>query len=189
MSANILVIDDEESICYTFESFLANAGHNVVTALDFESALKKTDESNFDLIFVDIILGGKTGLDLLQEVRKKNLRCPVVMITGAPDVETAAEALRLGAFEYIPKPIRQNTLLHVTDIALQHKALQDKAEKYRSNLEAIFRSVKEAIITVDNDLKVLEINRSAEKICGYFRDVIGRDLRTLTKHCNSWCVE
>ncbi|GBE38948.1 transcriptional regulatory protein ZraR [bacterium BMS3Bbin08] len=189
MSANILVIDDEESICYTFESFLANAGHNVVTALDFESALKKTDESNFDLIFVDIILGGKTGLDLLQEVRKKNLRCPVVMITGAPDVETAAEALRLGAFEYIPKPIRQNTLLHVTDIALQHKALQDKAEKYRSNLEAIFRSVKEAIITVDNDLKVLEINRSAEKICGYFRDVIGRDLRTLPKHCNSWCVE
>jgi len=93
---------------------------------------------------MDIILGGKTGIELLKEARKRNMHCPVVMITGFPNAETASDAVRLGAFDYIFKPVRQETLLHTANMALQYMAIQDENERYRLNLEAIFRSVKDA---------------------------------------------
>jgi DNA-binding NtrC family response regulator len=143
VKARVLVIDDEESIRYTFESFLTDEGHTVDTAGNYDEALDKIQSNNFDLILADIILGGKTGIDLLQEIKKKDQACPVIMVTGAPNVETASEALRLGAFDYIQKPIQQDGLIHVTNMALNHKALHDEKEKYRTNIEAIFRSVRE----------------------------------------------
>ncbi len=187
--ANILVVDDEESIRFTFKNFLEDEGHEVTTAREFEDAMEKMLENNFDLIFMDIILGGKTGINLLQETRKRNLNCPVVMITGYPNVETASNAVRLGAFDYIFKPVRQETLLHTAALALQHKALQDENEKYRSNLEAIFRSVKDAIITVDKELVLMEVNEAAGKICGISRDLIGKPLNSVQKDCNGKCLD
>ncbi len=187
--ANILVVDDEESIRYTFENFLSDQGHEVATAKDYDTAIKEIAKNEFDLIFMDIILGGKTGMDLLQETKEKNLRCPVVMITGYPNVETASDAVRLGAFDYIFKPIKQETLLHTANTALHYKALQDENEKYRSNLEAIFRSVKDAIITVDKDLVILEVNDSAKNICGISRDSIGKPLNSFQTNCNCKCLD
>jgi DNA-binding NtrC family response regulator len=188
--AKILIIDDEESIRFTFDSFLSDLGHDVSTARDYHEAMAKVTKEDFDLIFLDIILGGLTGVDLLIDLKKKrDLRCPVVMITGYPNVETASEAVRLGAFDYISKPVRQDTLLHTTNLALQHKALQDENEKYRSNLEAIFRSVKDAIITVDRDLVVLETNEAATKICGIGRDSIGKPFAKCKMNCNGKCLE
>ncbi|MDH4029120.1 MAG: sigma-54-dependent Fis family transcriptional regulator [Nitrospirota bacterium] len=189
MKAVILVVDDEESIRYTFENFLSEAGHDVVTAAEFDEALAKIRERNFDLIYTDIILGGKSGLDLLHEVRNRNITCPVVVITGFPNIDTATDAVRLGAFDYIFKPVRQENLIHTTNLALQHKFLYDEKENYRSNLEAIFRSVKDAIITVNKELKVLEVNEAARKICGIGRDLIGMSVETLPKLCSSRCID
>jgi len=188
--AKILIIDDEESIRFTFDSFLSDLGHEVSTARDYHEAMEKVTNEDFDLIFLDIILGGLTGVDLLIDLKKKrDLRCPVVMITGYPNVETASEAVRLGAFDYISKPVRQDTLLHTTNLALQHKALQDENEKYRSNLEAIFRSVKDAIITVDRDLIILETNEATRKICGIGRNSIGKSFAKCKMDCNSKCLD
>ena len=78
--------------------------------------------------------------------------CPVVMITGSPNIDTASDAIRLGAFDYIAKPVRPDTLINTATIALEHKALEDENKNYRSNLEAIFSSVKDAIITIDKEL-------------------------------------
>ena len=174
MKARILIVDDEESIRYTFDNFLSDEGHEVTTARAYDEALEKMLGNNFDLVFMDIILGGKTGIDLLQEFRKRSMHCPVVMITGFPNAETASDAVRLGAFDYIFKPVRQETLLHTTSLALQFKAIQDENERYRSNLEAIFKSVKDAIITVDKDLVILEVNEAAKHICGIGRDCINK---------------
>ncbi|MBZ0157100.1 MAG: sigma 54-interacting transcriptional regulator [Alphaproteobacteria bacterium] len=188
MSAKILVIDDEESIRFTFESFLQEEGHTVSTARDYEEALDRIAEGDFDLIFTDIILGGKTGVDILKEVKERNLNCPVVIITGYPSLDTATDAVRLGAFDYLPKPVKQETLLHITRMALQHKALSDEKERYRSNLEAIFRSVKDALITVDRDLSLVEVNEAASKICGLTRPSRGRSLPSLPEECNRSCL-
>jgi len=187
--AKILVVDDEESIRFTFDSFLSDEGHEVATAGEYDEALDMISRNEFDLIFMDIVLGGKTGIDLLKEVRNMSVNCSVVMITGYPSVETASAALRLGAFDYIFKPVKQEILLHITSMALQNKALRDENERYRANLEAIFKSVKDAIITVDKDLAVIEANEAAEKICGITRNSLGRPIEEVQTSCNCKCLE
>lgn len=189
MKERILIIDDEENIRFTLESFLLDEGYEVATAKDYDDALSVIDKSDFDLIFADIILDDKSGIDVLKYIKEKNLNCPVVMITGAPDIHTASDALRLGAFDYISKPVLQETLLRVAKVALQHKALIDEKEKYRLNIEAIFRSVKDAIITVDRDLLVVEINEAAREICNLSRDSIGKTLSSLVEQCGGKCLD
>jgi two-component system response regulator HydG len=187
--AKILVVDDEESIRFTFESFLADAGYEVAVAADFSSALARLDESEFDLIFADIILGGRTGIDVMRVVRDRELSSQVVIITGAPHLDTASEALRLGAFDYISKPVEQEMLLRVANTALKHKRLADEKEKFRLNLEAIFRSVKDGIITVDEKLKVVEANDAAERICGLKRDARGEVFSAVQTNCGKKCLQ
>ena len=138
MGEKILIIDDEENIRFTLGRFLQAEGYEVASADSYTAAIANINSTEFDLIFTDILLKDKTGINVLEEVRNRNLRCPVVVFTGAPNVETASEAVRLGAFDYIVKPIRQSTLLRVAGAALQHKAMLQEREAYRQNLEAIF---------------------------------------------------
>ena len=190
MKTPILVIDDEENIRFTLESFLLGAGYEVTTASNYYEAETTLDKSNFDLIFVDILLkDNKTGIDFLREVKKRNLYSPVVMITGNPSIETALDAVRLGAYNYIQKPVFKDTLLHVTKMALRHKTIVDEKEKYRLNLEAIFRSVKDAIITVDKELVIIEMNDASRDICELTREDIGKPFNSLAKHCDGKCLD
>ncbi|RJQ21429.1 MAG: response regulator [Nitrospiraceae bacterium] len=189
MKAKVLIIDDEEGIRFTFKKFLTAKDFDVSTAKDFDEAIQAISVTDFDVIFADIILRGKTGIDVLREIKSRRLNCPVIMITGYPNIETASEAIRLGAFDYIPKPIQKDALFHALDVALQHKAVIDEKEKYRLNLEAIFGSVKDSIITVDKDLMVIEINQSARSICGLTRDHIGSEFRTLQNDCGGKCLD
>ncbi|HOM28703.1 MAG TPA: sigma 54-interacting transcriptional regulator, partial [Deltaproteobacteria bacterium] len=117
--------------------------------------------------------GEHSGIDLLRELKLKGVYAPIIMITGRPDLENASASLRYGAFDYIVKPIRSETLLRVTKNALQHKVLQDEKrfleqekERYRMHLECIFNSVEEAIIMVDTELRVIEANHAASRLCG-----------------------
>lgn len=120
MRASILVIDDEESIRFTFEKFLSSAGHNVSTARNCKEALVRIDEGGIDLVFADIILPDGTGSDLLKEIRRRKTVCPVVMITAYPSVETARDTFRMGALDYITKPVRQHEVMKLVNIALQN---------------------------------------------------------------------
>ena len=165
----ILVIDDEESLRNTFQFFLQNQGYSpVVTAASYEEALNEVAGRHFDLIISDIVLGGNTGIDFLKRVREIGLSCPVVMITGYPTVETAAEAVRLGAFDYIPKPVEKEALLKTARLALrQHQLEQGKQqaererERYRTFLDTVFKSVTDGIVTVDMQLNIMNMNPAA----------------------------
>lgn len=187
--AKILVVDDEESIRFTFDCFLSDEGHEVSVAKNFNEAVETISNNEVDLIFSDIVLGGKSGIDLLKEVKERNLACPVIMITGYPHVNTASHALRLGAFDYIFKPVKQEALLHTAALALQYKALQDENERYRTNLEAIFRSVRDAIITVDKEMIILEVNESANNICNITRNAIGKVFGNIETDCGCKCLD
>jgi DNA-binding NtrC family response regulator len=180
--ARILVVDDEESIVYTFESFLADEGHEVLVARSYDEAVRQIG-GDVDLIFCDIILGGKTGIDLLGEVRARGLVSPVVVITGFPLARTAAEAVRLGAFDYVTKPVVQDTLLHLTRTALQRKRALDECEQYRLRLEATFSSVEDAIVTVDTGMRVLDVNAAATDLCGLGPAAIGRRMHDTGAPC------
>ena len=190
MVGKILVIDDEEGIRFTFQSFLSKEGHEVVTAEDYDAALKALSSNEFDLIFADIILEKYTGIDILREIKNRNLRCPVIMITGQPDIETAAQSVRLGAFDYVAKPVVKEALLRLTNLALGHKALADEKEKYRRNLEAIFRSVTDAIVTVDNEMRVIEANDATRSICGIDpKEISGKKIGDCLSGCNKSCIK
>jgi DNA-binding NtrC family response regulator len=189
MAARILVVDDEEGIRFTLEVFLDDEGYEVTTARDYDEAAEIFDSSKFDLVFTDILLGGCSGIELLQTIKKIASNIPVVMITGAPDVETAAEAVRLGAFDYIPKPIKQEALLRVARMALQQKELFDQKEQYRLNLEAIFRSVKDAIVMVDDCFRIVEFNEAAMKICALSVDYVGEKFESVSNCCGTGCLQ
>ncbi|MCG8636207.1 MAG: sigma 54-interacting transcriptional regulator [Desulfobacterales bacterium] len=171
MSAKILVVDDEESIRYSFETFLVNEGYEVACAPDLETGLALVASQVPDLIFSDIILKDDNGLKLLEKVNDLGLFSPVIMITGQPSIETAAEAVRLGAYDYMVKPIVKESLLRVCRTALKNKQLMDEKERiraekdhYRNHLEAVFASVDDAIITIDNTRKIIACNDAAFEI-------------------------
>lgn len=167
LSTKILVVDDEYWIRCTFNDFLKEKGYDVFVAGNYAEAIHLLDENDFDLVIADIILGDHTGIDLLRESKIRNPACPVVIITGYPEVETASEAVRLGAFDYIPKPVKKDALLRVANTALAHKLLVSEKEKYRLHLEAIFKSARFAIITVDENMNIVQLNNAATKLCGF----------------------
>jgi len=197
MKSKILIIDDEENIRFGFKMILTGKGHDVKTAIDFDSALKSISDTEPDLIITDIILGGHTGIDLLREVKTLNLRCPVIMITGEPNIKTSSEAVRLGAFDYIPKPVRKETLLRITNLSLQHKKLLDNKDqlekenlKVRRNMEAIFQSLKDGVMTVDNDQKVIEVNDAIKGICRFSeKDLTGKNFESIQTQCSMACFD
>jgi len=163
---HILIVDDEESIRFTFEMFLQREGYGKITTVStLEEALLLINEERFDLIISDIVLGDASGTDLLKHIQNTGIQCPVVMITGFPNLKTAARSVRYGAFDYISKPVNKETLLRFVRQALQHwcleqekKALRLENERYRRHLEVIFSSVSDGIITVDNDMNIVQQN-------------------------------
>jgi len=187
MPPRILVIDDEESVRFTYESLLKDNGYLVDCAEDFDASLALFEEKSYDLVLSDIVLGGRTGIDVLREIRKTDRRPQFVFMTGHPRMETAMEAVRLGAFDYIPKPFKSDTVLRVVRMALAHKDLLDEKERYRANLEAIFRSVHDAIVTLDEDLRVIEVNEAAAAICGLGAQARGERLAELNR-CSGSCL-
>jgi len=191
MNSNILVVEDDELLIYTLERIFSEKGYGVVLAGTFREAMNIIDGHEPDLIFSDICLKGeKTGIDILREVKKRNLNCPVVIFTGYADIATASEAVRLSAFDYLEKPVRKNKLLHVTQKALNYKALCDENEKYRLNLEAIFRCAGDGIISVDKNFKVLAVNDMVKGICPAFQKLFpGKSFAKKTGGCRGKCVE
>jgi DNA-binding NtrC family response regulator len=187
--AKILVIDDEESLRYSIRYFLEEAGHEVSIARNYEEASACDSETNFDLVISDILLEGKTGIDFLREHSAKERNCPVVLMTGYPNLDSASEAIRLGAFDYLAKPVEPEALLRVTNRALQHKKAADEKDRHRSHLDAIFRSVGDTILTLNRDFTVIELNEEARHLCGLDRSVIGKKIDPALLDCGGECLE
>jgi len=165
------VVDDEESLRLTFTMFLSREGYGPVkAAATFDEAIALIGQEEFDLIISDIFMEGESGIDLLRHIREKNQQCPVVMVTGYPNINTAAEAVRLGAFDYLAKPVKKEDLLRIARMALQQYAmwkernrLEEEKERYQQYLETVFRSVREMILTVDPELSVVQLNDQARE--------------------------
>lgn len=188
----ILIVDDEVSLRNTFSTFLKRAGYETVVAVaSFEDAVQEVTSQMFDLIICDIFLESHSGIDLLKRFRQLGVICPVIIITGYPHVETASEAVRLGAFDYLAKPVEKEPLLKATRLALQQyrlerekKAAEQARARYRRFLETLFKSVSDTIISIDQDFTILKLNVAAAQL---FQDMQpplceGGDLRLFLQH-------
>jgi len=116
---NILVIDDEVAVNNNIRKILAKKGFQVDQAVTKDEALDKIGARPYKLILLDLKIPGVKGLELLQAIRDNNPEAKVIMITGYASIETAVEATRMGAVDYLPKPFTPDEIRNATEKALQ----------------------------------------------------------------------
>ena len=155
----ILIIDDEHSIRATLKEILEFEKYLVETAQDGIEGYKMAEEKNFDLIFCDIKMPKIDGIETLKKIVENNISSPVVMISGHGDIETAVQTLKIGAFDYIEKPLDLNRVLTCVRNALNNNHLKKEntilKRKIKSKSEIIglspeIKSILELITKVAN---------------------------------------
>jgi two-component system nitrogen regulation response regulator NtrX len=134
--ANILIIDDEKAIRKTLTEILSFEGYKIDEASDGEEGLKKFSDKNYDLVLCDIKMPKLDGIEFLEKAKELNADVPIIMISGHGNIDTAVEAVKKGAFDYISKPPDLNRLLitlrnatEKQDLVTQTKVLKRKVSK------------------------------------------------------------
>ncbi|WP_417358652.1 sigma-54-dependent transcriptional regulator [Flavobacterium sp.] len=125
MSVKILVVDDDTSFCLMLKTFLQKRGYNVVTAFNGNDALQELNKQFFDIVLTDIRLPDNDGLEILKSITQKGLKTQVILMTGYTDIKTAVNAMKIGAFDYVGKPINPDEILHTIQQALIKKGTKN----------------------------------------------------------------
>lgn len=119
----ILVVDDEAPVCRSVTKILAKENCQVDSALSAEEALTKMESKEYDVVITDLMMPKISGMELLGIIREKYPEISVIMITGYATIKTSIQAMKLGAFDYIPKPFTPEELRSVTARAIRRKRL------------------------------------------------------------------
>ena len=138
MSVRVLIVEDESLIRWSLRQKFKERGYRVVEAEDGQSALDAFDADFFDLVMLDYKLPDITGLDVLRGIRKVDQDAIVIMMTAYSTIETAVEAIKLGAFNYIAKPFQMEELLLTVDKALETTQLRREVRELRRHLHEEF---------------------------------------------------
>ena len=113
----VLLVDDDEAVLRDYGRLLRSFGFSVDPAHDGRSALDQLEAADHDVVVSDLLMPGMSGLEFLREVRARDLDIPVLLITGAPDVASAMQAIEYGASRYLAKPVDRDTLGHAVEKA------------------------------------------------------------------------
>jgi putative nucleotidyltransferase with HDIG domain len=152
MDSSILIVDDEYEIAEILSDLL-NTEHVCITAGSAEEALERLPEREFRLVISDITMPGISGLEMLPHVKRISPNSVVVMISGLQTVESAIDALRLGAFDYVMKPFDLRQVEAVVKRALEHHDLVVAKQRYENHLEEL---VEQRTAALDKALGSLE---------------------------------
>ena len=153
----ILVIDDESIIRQSFTYYLEDHGFLVIDAENGQIGIEKIGEENPDLILTDLRMPEKDGLDVLKYTRENFPETPVIIISGVNRIEDAVQALRLGAWDYLIKPVQDLTLLGYTvQKSLEKANLMRENRNYREHLETL---VSERTAELEKKTRELEVSR------------------------------
>lgn len=196
----VMVVDDEQLILKIISDILTKEGYEVVVANNCEKAAEYLRTSRIDVVLSDIKMPVKSGIDLLEEIKKKDPNIPVILMTGFASLETAVEAVQNGAFDYLIKPLdygklrsviehaadryelyKENTRL-LSDLKELNTNLELKVRERNRQLENTLNSTIESIITTDRDLIVETANPKTSEIFG--RNCTGEKLSLLFQGIN-----
>jgi DNA-binding NtrC family response regulator len=131
----ILVVDDEMIVCESCKRILEEEGYEVEAALSGKEAFEKMKANSFDIVITDLKMPGIDGMEVLRTFRKEYPDSIIIMITGFSTVETAVEAMKLGAFDYIPKPFTPDEVSIVVKKAIEKKSLMAENIYLRQELQ------------------------------------------------------
>jgi two-component system, NtrC family, nitrogen regulation response regulator NtrX len=144
MTARILVVDDEESIRRTLSAVLRDEGYPVILARDGDEALAKAALEQPDVVLLDVAMPGKDGIEVLGRLKEEMPGLPVVMMSGHGTIETAVKATKLGAWDFIEKPLSIDKVLVAIRNATEHHRLAEVNRFLRDQLDAHGRIVGES---------------------------------------------
>ena len=137
ISGHILIMDDEASLRHTVARILQRANLEVTTAASGEEGLALLSRQPFDLVYLDIRMPELTGLDVLKAIHLKYPETPVILFTAQPDLSSAIEALRLGAIDYLLKPLQPQALIDRTLAVLAQQDREHRKREVRSRIESL----------------------------------------------------
>ena len=177
-TVNILVVDDEKGIREGCRRILIGEGYAVDVAENGKQALEMAKAKSYDLLLVDLMMPVMGGIELMEEVRQLDQEIIMIVITGFATVETAVEAMKHGAYDYIPKPFTPEQLVSVLNRGLERRRLSIEAEKLReerdqkllevasekSKLHTIVNSMADGIIVINRERQLVLWNPALIKM-------------------------
>jgi len=155
--ADLLIIDDEKAIRKTLTEILSFEGYKVEEASDGEEGLKKFKEKNFDLVLCDIKMPKLDGIEFLQKAGEINPDVPIIMISGHGNIETAVDAVKKGAYDYISKPPDLNRLLITIRNAMDKSSLVTETKVLKRKVSKVQEMIGES-------LPIKKIKETIEKV-------------------------
>jgi len=178
----ILVVDDEKVIREGCSEVLAQEGFEVVLADNGEQGLGMIEKVHFDVVLLDLMMPGLSGFDVLSHVKELHPDTSIIVITGYATVENSIEAMKKGAFDFIPKPFSPDQLRVVVSKAIEHTgALKDIANE-KSRMRVLINLLANGVMVADAEKKVVLANPAFMKIMGFQGDdIIGRPFTELVQ--------
>jgi PAS domain S-box-containing protein len=190
--ARILVVDDEKVVLTGCEKILGEAGYRVKTTLSAKQALDILKEGPFDIVITDLKMPEISGMELLKTIKRDYPEITVIVITGYSTVETAVDAMKLGAFDYLPKPFTSDQVVLVIKRALERRTLLAETMRGKreiSKAQKIFENLPVGIIVVNGDKQIEDTNISFTKMMGIdgrSNDLKGKPVSSLQ---SDWLTE
>jgi DNA-binding NtrC family response regulator len=137
----VLVVDDEENIREVLSNYLESMNYEVQTAEDGQDALDKYRKGEFDLIISDLLMPNIDGLELLKRIRNIDKEVIFLMITGYPSIETAVDAIKKGAYDYITKPFHMEDVKLRIERAFEKRSLKERLKTVQGLMWALLFSI------------------------------------------------
>ncbi len=194
MSHCILIVDDEESIRFSLKGALEDEGYVTLLAENGEEALQVVEKQDVDLILLDIWMPGRDGLQILEELKNNDSSVPVIIMTGHGSIDTAVRATRLGALDFIEKPLDLNKIIITLNNTLHLKALEEENALLRMKIQKddeiigdspAIKKLKEQIdMAAPSDAWVLILGEN-----GTGKELVARRLHKKSKRCKSPFIE
>jgi len=178
----ILVVDDEKVIREGCREALTLDGHEVLLAENGELGLKMIEQAHFDVILLDLMMPGLSGFDVLSHVKALHPDTSVIVITGYATVENSIEAMKNGAFDFIPKPFSPDQLRVVVSKAIEHTAALKDIANEKSRIRVLINLIANGVMVTDTEKKPVLANPAFMKIMGFKGDdIIGRPFAELVQ--------
>jgi PAS domain S-box-containing protein len=186
-SQKILVVDDDRKMCASLKALLQQSGYTVESATGGGEALRRIDSEPFDLFLLDIVIPDLDGFQLLDHVLNQYPDIPVIMMTGDVSADSAIQALRKGAYDYLKKPFEPEELIKTAGNALRQKILLEKNRAMEKRLKISERRFRfmvqnspDMIYTLDPQGRFTFVNEASEKLFGYRpADLMGKTYETV----------
>ena len=199
--AKILIIDDERAIRNTLKEVLEFESYEVDVAENGKVGLESAKKKKFDLIYSDIKMPEMDGIEFLDAAKGNGVECPIIMISGHGDIETAVEAIKKGAWDFVEKPLDLNHLLQMTKNAVENKKLSEQLEQKSEEVRSLKRKVAERNQMVGESEAIQRVRAIIDKVAptearvmitgenGTGKEVVARLLHEKSSRANGPMVE